>query len=83
MGIKYNSFAIRGIDVSVYNGVIDWSKVNANFAIIRVGYGNSIDTKFVENINLAQKQDIGIGYYWYMDYCQIIGATCQPCLFTE
>jgi len=69
MGIKYSSFPIRGIDVSQFNGVIDWSKVDANFGALRVGYGNTIDTKFVENINLAQKKDgINIIYYWYMDY---------------
>jgi GH25 family lysozyme M1 (1,4-beta-N-acetylmuramidase) len=68
MGLKYSSFAIRGIDVSQFNGVIDWSKIQADFVGIRVGYGNTIDTKFVENISNAQKKDIGIMYYWYMDY---------------
>jgi GH25 family lysozyme M1 (1,4-beta-N-acetylmuramidase) len=68
MGIKYNSFDIRGIDVSQFNGVIDWSKVQANFSAIRVGYGNTIDSKFVENITNASKQDLDLAYYWYMDY---------------
>jgi GH25 family lysozyme M1 (1,4-beta-N-acetylmuramidase) len=39
MGIKYSSFQIRGIDVSTFNGVIDWTDMPARFAGIRVGYG--------------------------------------------
>ena len=46
----------KGIDVSKWNGEIDWRKVrNAgiDFAIIREGYGkespNQIDKKFEEN----------------------------------
>jgi GH25 family lysozyme M1 (1,4-beta-N-acetylmuramidase) len=68
MGIKLNDFKINGFDISQFNGVIDWDKVKTNFIAIRVGYGNTIDSKFVENINNAQKKDIGVAYYWYMDY---------------
>ena len=35
---------IKGIDVSVWQGKIDWKKVKADgivFAMIRVGYGSS------------------------------------------
>lgn len=35
---------IKGIDVSVWQGKIDWKKVKASgivFAMIRVGYGSS------------------------------------------
>ncbi len=67
MGIKYSSFAIRGIDVSAYNGNIDWSKVSANFAAIRVGYGRSVDNKFVSNWQNAKSRVRRIPY-WYMDY---------------
>lgn len=67
MGLKYSSFAIRGIDVSVFNGVIDWSKIEANFGGIRVGYGRTIDAKFYENwINAKGK--VNRIAYWYMDY---------------
>jgi len=68
MGIKYSSFAIRGIDVSQFNGVIDWSKVQADFVYIRVGYGNTIDSKFVENVVNAKKRGLKVFFYWYMDY---------------
>ena len=51
MGIKYTDFAIRGIDTSLNNGDIDASKVDARFWIHRVGYGRTIDSKFVINWN--------------------------------
>ena len=51
----------RGIDVSKWNGNINWQKVkNAgiSFAIVREGYGKKdpkqIDKKFKENINGAK-----------------------------
>jgi len=67
MGLKYSSFAIRGIDVSQFNGAIDWTKVSANFSGIRVGYGRIIDTKFQENW-LNSRGKVNRIPYWYMDY---------------
>jgi GH25 family lysozyme M1 (1,4-beta-N-acetylmuramidase) len=67
MGLKYSSFAIKGIDVSLFNGTIDWTKVDAHFSGIRVGYGRTIDSKFVENW-LKSKSRVNRIPYWYMDY---------------
>ena len=67
MGIKYTDFAIRGIDVSTHNGVIDWSKVKCDFAAIRVGYGRVIDSQFKDNWKNAKGKVKRIRY-WYMDY---------------
>ena len=62
----------RGIDVSKWNGNIDWQKVkNAgiSFAIIREGYGKKdpkqIDKKFKDNINGAKSVGIHTGVYHY------------------
>lgn len=71
MGIKLNSFGIKVFDISQFNGVIDWTKVKAsgvNAVVIRVGYGNTIDSKFVENAENAKKAGIKIQFYWYMDF---------------
>lgn len=65
MGIKYSSFAIRGIDVSTFNGVIDWTDMPAHFASIRVGYGRSLDTRFNYNWSNCKINKFG---YWYLDY---------------
>ncbi|MFA5153367.1 MAG: GH25 family lysozyme, partial [Clostridia bacterium] len=67
MGLKYSSFAIRGIDVSTHNGVIDWTKVKCDFAAIRVGYGRVIDSRFQSNWKNAKGRVKRLPY-WYMDY---------------
>jgi len=70
MGIKFSSFSIRGIDVSEYNGNVDWSTVGnvSRFGVIRVGFGNNIDPFFVINIEAAQKTKLNLMVYWYSDY---------------
>lgn len=62
----------KGIDVSVYQGNVDWNRVkNAGieFAIIREGYGreapNQVDKSFHTNIRNAQNSGIHCGVYHY------------------
>ena len=64
----------RGIDVSKYQGNIDWGAVSAsgiNFAIIRVGYRGSStgvlveDPYFRQNIAGATKAGIKVGVYFF------------------
>lgn len=62
-----------GIDVSYYQGDINWQKVKTqiDFAIIRVGYtgyGNlsiNLDTRFDEYVKGATSAGIPIGVYYY------------------
>ncbi len=63
-----------GIDVSKWNGTIDWQKVKnagVSFAIIRVGYRGSSkgsmidDSKFKDNIAGAQAAGIKVGVYFF------------------
>ena len=64
-----------GIDVSSYQGDIDWKKVKEDgieFAILRLGYrgyGSSgkimLDSKFEKNYKNATKQGIKIGVYFF------------------
>lgn len=58
-----------GVDVSTFNGSIDWGKVKASgvdFAIIRMGYGSGgEDATFLTNVKGAQKAGIRIGVYLY------------------
>lgn len=62
---------MKGIDVSKYQGDIDWAKVkNAGieFAIIRAGYGNLISQKdptFDYNYREAKNNGIKVGAYWF------------------
>lgn len=62
---------IKGIDVSVHNGNIDWNKVkNAGiqFAILRAGYGkvaSQKDKQFENNYAGAKGVGIPVGVYWF------------------
>lgn len=62
---------MKGIDVSVHNGNIDWNKMKADgieFAILRAGYGKLAkqkDTKFEDNYAGAKAAGIPVGAYWY------------------
>lgn len=67
-------FALKGIDVSYANGVIDWKKVKesgqVDFAIIRSGYGKEYydiqtDSQYRRNLKEAKAVGIPIGVYHY------------------
>lgn len=61
----------RGIDVSKYQGSIDWATVknHVNFAIIRCGYGDDYssqdDERYLENALACEKYGIPYGVYIY------------------
>ena len=69
----------KGIDVSEYQGKIDWDKVKANgieFAILRVGFGmdeKSQDDEYIErNIEECERVGIPIGVYLF-SYANTVG----------
>lgn len=68
---KEDKSLMKGVDVSVHNGYIDWKKVKADgiqFAILRAGYGRELsqkDARFEENYKNAKAAGIPIGAYWY------------------
>ena len=62
-----------GIDVSFYNGNINWKKVKneVDFAFIRVGYRGYndaeiyLDSKAKRNLKKANKYEVPVGVYFY------------------
>lgn len=60
----------KGIDVSKYQGQIDWDVVKANgieFAIIRAGFGTStMDQCFTRNIQECIRVGMPVGAYWFI-----------------
>lgn len=57
-----------GIDVSEWQGKIDWEKVkpNIDFAVIRLGYGqNTLDGQAQRNISECNRLGIPYGVYWF------------------
>ncbi|MCR4749156.1 MAG: hypothetical protein K5877_05030 [Lachnospiraceae bacterium] len=72
--VKTTQGAVFGIDVSKYNGDIDWQKVadeGVSFAIIRCGYRGSSSGVIVEdpyyrrNIEGALKAGLDVGVYFF------------------
>ncbi len=68
-GNEVQAAAVSGIDVSQYQGDINWTAVAASgvkFAMVRVGnikYG--LDTKFAQNVVAANAAGIRVGVYVY------------------
>ena len=63
----------EGVDVSVYQGNIDWNKAKADgieFAIMRAGYGKYVSQKdkyFDQNMKNAKAAGLPCGVYWFSD----------------
>ena len=59
----------KGIDVSKWNGSIDWHKVKnsgIDYVIIRGGFGTStVDSKFKTYIEGASNAGLKVGVYWF------------------
>ena len=65
------SKVLNGIDVSSWQGKINWDKVKSNidFAILRCGYGsdytNQDDKQFARNVTECERLNIPFGVYLY------------------
>ncbi len=60
---------LKGIDVSEYQGNIDWKKVKAagiDFALIRSSIGPRADLKLVKNAQGCEENGILYGFYHYL-----------------
>lgn len=79
----------RGIDVSKWQGNIDWNRVKASgvdFAILRVGYGSvssQKDPTFEDNYQNAKAAGIPVGAYHYSYAKDIAGAKREAQTFLE
>ncbi|MDE6035148.1 MAG: glycoside hydrolase family 25 protein [Ruminococcus sp.] len=66
-----SDYLYKGIDVSIYQGDVDWKTVKesgVDYAIIRAGYGRHVeqkDEKFEQNMEQAKANGIDRGVYWY------------------
>lgn len=61
--------SIKGLDVSEFQGVIDWERVKAagyQFAMLRAGYGfGTLDAQFRRNAAECNRIGLPIGVYWF------------------
>ncbi len=65
-------YPVRGVDVSHYQGEIDWELLasqNIDFAFIKATEGSSfVDPKFQYNFSEAQKQTLAVGAYHFFSF---------------
>lgn len=61
--------SIKGLDVSEFQGEVDWEQVKAagyQFAMLRAGYGyNTVDKQFRRNASECNRVGLPIGAYWF------------------
>ena len=76
---------MKGIDVSSYQGKIDWEKVKPyiDFAIIRCGWGNDVksqdDVYFERNAKICKELNIPFGVYLYSYATNLDDARSEVC----
>lgn len=75
---------MKMIDVSNYQGDIDWKKVKASGvkgAIIRAGWGKgNADPKFCKNIEGAIAEGLNVGIYWF-SYAYTVQMAKQEAIY--
>ena len=84
---SHKDLQLKGIDVSVFQGDIDWAATakSIDYAILRAGFGGGTslkDGRFDENYTEAKKHGVPIGAYWYSYATTVEGARAeaQACL---
>lgn len=71
MTLASSEHLYMGMDVSVYQGNIDWSKVKESgidYVILRVGTGKGKDANFEQNYLDAKEAGLDVGCYYYYTY---------------
>ena len=68
----HSSYAVQGVDVSAYQGKIDWSVLadnNIQFAFIKATEGSDyVDENFSQNLSGALKTPLKIGAYHFFNF---------------
>lgn len=71
-GFSADKYPVKGIDVSSYQGEINWemlSKQNISFAFIKATEGSSfVDKNFAYNFEEAKKTSLAVGAYHFFSY---------------
>lgn len=71
-GFAARQYPVKGVDVSAYQGEIDWeilSSQNISFAFIKATEGSTfVDERFAANWEAAQATDLAVGAYHFFSY---------------
>lgn len=69
---KREDHLVKGVDLSAYQGDIDWELLadqNIDFAFIKATEGDDyVDTKFITNWEASQKTALKVGAYHFLNY---------------
>lgn len=83
--VAAHAMPVQGIDVSYYQGDIDWKKVSEagiRFAFIKATEGGDrLDPKFLDNWRAAKRAGVARGAYHFMYWCR--PARDQAAWFTS
>lgn len=80
---------LKGIDVSRYQEIIDWAKVDASgiaFALIKAGFGNDVsqkDSMFDRNVQQALAKGLAVGAYWFSYAVSTVDAQREADVFNQ
>ncbi|MCR4841718.1 MAG: fibronectin type III domain-containing protein [Eubacterium sp.] len=71
-----DDYTYTGVDVSYYQGTIDWEEAadDIDFAILRLGHGDYVDSQFEYNASMCEKYGIPYGVYFYSTAKSVSGA---------
>lgn len=65
-------YAVHGVDVSHYQGMIDWevlSQQNLDFAVIKATEGSThVDERFLDNWQAAEQTHLALGAYHFFSF---------------
>jgi lysozyme len=69
---SYEDYPVRGVDVSRYQGNVDWDKINDNgvtFAFVKATEGDDyVDPYFVQNWTALENTSVYAGAYHYFSF---------------
>ena len=72
---------IHGVDISHHNGAINFDKLlstgKAGFVGIRVCHGQTMDTKFYQNLAQVKAKKIPYFFYWYSEASSIADGQAE------
>lgn len=89
---EYIVYTKKGIDVSKWNGEIDWAQVKSagvQFVMVRAGYRGAgtgklvVDPAFFENVEGALANGIEVGVYFYSQAINTLEAKQEAALVVE
>ena len=73
----------KGIDVSSWQRNVDYSRVKASgveFVMVRAGFGDNLDSRYVSHIRGAQAAGLPVGIYWFSYALNEIEARAEAAL---